>query len=980
MTRRTASSIFLSLVLCATQIASAQVTNAKLEPATYQALKDGGLLPGDYKGFSGISTPNPQSKEPIKGVLKGGGSACDCWIQPDASYNLAMAPNDDMSSGAIFLPFTFNLYGDLYTTVYINNNGNVSFDMPYGTFSSSPFPTFGFAMVAPFWADVDTRGSSCAGPGGGEVWYKVTPTAMYVNWVAVGYYGCHVDKHNNFQLIITDGNDPVIGIGKNVAICYGEMEWTTGDASGGSLGFGGTPANVGANRGNGTDFIQFTQPDQPGTFYDGPFLLNDGVDWLDNKHFVFTTSVSTSNIPPIGSSIYLCDTIDVCVGQQVTFDFTFLSPEPGQITTATSSSSLSNYTELVNTSGVSALITAQFTPLPAEVGFQTITFEGTDNGTPPLTATYILVAQVFPAPATAAGSVTVCSSDPNVDLLAQLTPALPAGGDWIDPLGNVHSGMLDPSSDPSGDYMYAVGTGAGCPSTGTVTVTIVTAADAGLDGVLATCNSNAPQDLFPLLGGTPDIGGAWTAPGGLAFTNPLDPAVAASGNYTYTVTGTTPCPNDQSIVAVSIAAAVDAGLDATTSLCVDATPLDMLATLGGTPDASGDWYTPSGVPFGSTFNASIDAAGVYLYVTPAAAPCESDSSTLTIIVDPAPDAGTDGLLNLCANEPNISLFTLLGGTPNTGGSWLDPNWNTHTGILDPSTELSGDYLYVVQGAGECDHLTDTARIVTTLNHMPEAAFSATPLAGCDPLDVQFSNNTPAGQTGTCDWTFGDGDSGTNTGVFTHTYDDPGIYSVIMTVTSPEGCVTVENKPNLIEVTPAPLATFIPYPNPTTVEAPTVLFTATDPQAVQWTWIITGMDTMTVPEFSFDFPNVLGDTYEVCLTVVDIWGCTDTQCQDIVVKDPLLVFIPNSFTPNGDGVNDYFYPNIVGDDATAYKMYIYDRWGGKVFESSDRYNVWAGTYMNKGGDLLPEGVYAWRLLTRLAGGGRKEYMGHVTLLK
>jgi len=968
----------------------AQITDARLQPSEYQALKDGGLLPAGYSGYASVAVPaeGSKGKKPMQGVLKGGGGgSCDCWIQPDATYTLAMPPNDDQSSGTIFLPFTFNLYGDLYTSCNINNNGNVTFGCgAFGGFTSTGFPAssaggFGcYNMVAPFWADVDTRGSACAGPGGGEVWYKVTPTALYVNWVNVGYYGCMVDKHNTFQLIVTDGTDPVIGIGKNVSFCYGEMEWTTGGASGGTAGFGGTAATVGANRGNGTDYIQFTRPDQPGAFYDGPFLLNDGIDWLDNKNFVFTTVTSTANIPPIGSSVYLCDTLQVCVGQQVQFDFTFLSPEPGQITTATSGSTLSNYTELVNTPGATALITAQFTPLPGEVGYQYITFDGTDNGTPPLTATYNIVVEVFPAPATATGAVTVCSIDPNVDLLAQLSPPLGPGGDWIDPAGNTHTGTLDPATDISGDYIYAVGTGAGCPSTGTVTVNIVTAANAGTDAVLATCNSNPAQDLFLLLGGSPDAGGAWTAPGGLGFTNPLDPSIAASGAYTYTVAGTTPCPNDQSVVTVNIANAVDAGLDAALTLCVDATPLDMLASLGGTPDASGNWYAPAGTPFGGTFDASADVAGTYLYVTPAIAPCESDSSTLTISIDPAPDAGLDATLTLCANEPNVTLFDLLGGAPDPGGSWIDPDQNGHSGILDPSTELSGNYLYVAYGAGECDHLTDTAKVVAALNHMPETAFSGTPLAGCNPLNVQFTNNTPADQVGSCDWSFGDGESGGNTGTFAHTYNDPGAYTVTLAVTSPEGCVTEVVKPNMVEVTPAPLATFLPYPNPATVESPTVLFTATDPQAITWNWIIEGLDTLNVPEFSFDFPDVLGDTYEVCLTVTDIWGCTDTQCQEIVVKDPLLVFLPNSFTPNGDGVNDFFYANLVGDDPSAYKMYVYDRWGGKVFESTDRYNVWNGTYMNRSGELLPEGVYAWRLLTRLDGGGRKEYMGHVTLLK
>lgn len=966
---------------------SAQQLAPDLRGMSYDQRKASGLLTDGGASHSEVVQPTvqQQSKKPVNtGSAKGGsGGTCDCWVTPDATWNLAMAPNDDGSSATIFLPFTFNLYGDLYTSCNINNNGNVTFGCGmFGGFTAGGFPAatagaYCVNMVAPFWADVDTRPA-----GGGEVWYKVTPTAMYVNWVAVGYYSMMTDKLNSFSLIITDGTDPVIGIGKNVSFCYGDMQWTTGAASGGTMGFGGTAANVGCNRGNGIDYIQFTRPDQAGAFYDGPFALNDGIDWLDNKSFIFTTSVSTSNIPPIGNSVYLCDTIDVCVGQQVTFDFTFLSPEPAQTTTASAYSSFGNFAIITNTPGNTAFMTVQFTPQPGEVGFQTITFEGTDNGAPALTATYNIVANVFPAPATAAGSATVCSNDPVVDLFPLMSPPLASGGDWTDPGGNVHNGIFNPAVDPPGNYNYAVGGGAGCPSTATIAMTVVTAPNAGTNGVLATCNSNPPTDLFPLLGGSPDAGGSWTAPGGLPFTNPLDPAVNGTGAYLYTVLGTTPCANDQSQVNVNVATAVDAGDNATVDLCFDATPLNMLASLAGTPDATGGWFTPGGAPFGGTFNASVDPEGVYLYVTPAIAPCEPDSSWLTINVQVAPDAGVDVNLTLCANAPNIALFPLLGGSPDAGGAWIDPNGAGFSGIVDPSTELSGDYTYVAYGVGECDHLTDTSIVVTALNHMPEAAFSALPLGGCDDLEVTFANETPAAQVGTCDWSFGDGGSGSNTSAsFTYTYNNPGVYDVSLTVTSPEGCVTTVSTNNYIQVTPAPFATFDPFPNPTSVEAPTVVFTATDPYAITWAWTIEGLDsTQNQQEFSFDFPDVLGDVYEVCLHVTDQWGCEDTQCQDIEVRDPLLVFVPNSFSPNGDGVNDWFFPSIIGDDPTAFHMYIYDRWGEKVYESTDRNNVWIGTMMNSGGELLPNGVYAWRLLTKLDEGGKKEFMGHVTLVK
>lgn len=206
----------------------------KYTPEEYQKLKESGTLPPGNHTIV-LSPPSTKNYIPKKQENRGAdrGTSCGCYIEPDGSYTVAMAPNDDGSTGLINLPFTFCLYGDNYTSLYINNNGNVSFGAPYGTFSSNPFPDPTYVMVAPFWGDVDTRG------GFGQVVYRIYPNAIYVNWEEVGYYSIHGDLLNTFQLILSDGTDPLVGLGNNVAFCYQDMQWTTGDASQGVGGFGG---------------------------------------------------------------------------------------------------------------------------------------------------------------------------------------------------------------------------------------------------------------------------------------------------------------------------------------------------------------------------------------------------------------------------------------------------------------------------------------------------------------------------------------------------------------------------------------------------------------------------------------------------------------------------------------------------------------------------------------------------------------------
>jgi len=365
-------------------------------------------------------------------------TTCDCWLTVDNTYSIvpfqfATGPdyrNDDLSSPAIALPFNFCFYGQNFNTCFINNNGNVSFGSAYGTFSSSPFPTAGFTMVAPFWADVDTRNLAS-----GLVYYKVTPTALIVIWDVVGYYSMMVDKINSFQLIITNGADPLVPNGNNTSFCYGDMQWTTGAASGGTNGFNNnsntaTPATVGANLGNGINYVQFGRFGQPGIQYTGPNSLPpnyDGVSWLDNQSFVF--NACSNNIPPVASGIALCDTISMCEGDTLNLFINFASPENNQITTASASApGLQGFTWVAN-NGNNATVNATLIPTSANAGYNTITFTATDNGVPPMTTTVAIVIFIdtFSAiPPVITGNAFYCAGQPGV-ILTGNNPVPPYG-------------------------------------------------------------------------------------------------------------------------------------------------------------------------------------------------------------------------------------------------------------------------------------------------------------------------------------------------------------------------------------------------------------------------------------------------------------------------------------------------------------------------------------------------------------------------
>lgn len=302
---------------------------------------------------------------------------CDCYKAPDATYTLALAPNDDGSSSLINIPFSFSFYGTNYTNLYINNNGNVTFGNALSGYNANAFPSASNKIIAPFWADVDTRG------GNGRVVYKVTPTAIYVNWENVGYYNTKGDKRNTFQLILTNGTDPAVPNGQNVAFCYQDMQWTTGSASGGVNGFGGTPATAGANKGDNLTAFQLARFDHAGTDFYGALGAPAGISWLDNKSFFFDIT-NSSNIPPIPNGVSPCDTFKICsIGDTADIPILFLSPEAAQSTTITLDAGSSGaVTQVSNVPGNTATIVVRAVGTPANLGYHTVTVTATDNGVP----------------------------------------------------------------------------------------------------------------------------------------------------------------------------------------------------------------------------------------------------------------------------------------------------------------------------------------------------------------------------------------------------------------------------------------------------------------------------------------------------------------------------------------------------------------------------------------------------------------------
>ena len=184
----------------------------------------------------------------------------------------SLAANDDGSTiPAILLNIDgaggINFFGSTATSVFVNNNGNVTFQNALSQFTPNGLSAgVGMPIIAPFFADVDTRAGSILNYGNGTVNGRA---AFVVNYPTVGYFSVHVNKLNSFQLILIDRSDTGAG-NFDIEFNYDQIQWETGDASGGSNGLGGTPAAAGFSNGLSGAANQFFQ--LPGSLTSGALL------------------------------------------------------------------------------------------------------------------------------------------------------------------------------------------------------------------------------------------------------------------------------------------------------------------------------------------------------------------------------------------------------------------------------------------------------------------------------------------------------------------------------------------------------------------------------------------------------------------------------------------------------------------------------------------------------------------------------------
>lgn len=586
----------------------------------------------------------------------------------------------------------------------------------------------------------------------------------------------------------------------------------------------------------------------------------------------------------------------------------------------------------------------------------------------------ILVSLLNPPTPTITTIAPIC----NVAGPLQMTVS-PNTGNWTGSSYLSTNGVFTPSLASIGmnQIQYAIGTNT-CNVQQSSSVSVEAFVSAAITASISDqCNTNSPLILAPF---TLNSQGNWSGTGiiGSAF----NPALSGAGTFTLTYnTSSSPsalCP-DQSTVSVRVFSLATPSIGKEGPFCNNATPVQLMVS-------------PVGGIFKSTVNGAVSPSGIFnpalarigdnfITYSIAVGPCIANvTSTISVEKFISADFAKDPANAYCKNQLPFNLNSLV---QNPGGYWSGQGVNS-LGMFDPAKAEIGYNLVKYETHSEPSFLLcpDHQELRIKVKETPSFTLQNSTTSGCVPFTLNM--NLISDEPGIIKWIFGDGQELNNTNSISHSYTNPGSYSVVVSYqdSEAEGChVQVKYDPPII-VNATPKADFSIQPDEISIANPEVdlLNLSTVLAENKYVWSVLGFEDKYDVNPKMYFPQI--GFYSITLKAITQAGCIDQITKMIEVKNDFNCFIPNSFSPNYDDINDVFIPvfSPYGLDFNSFKMDIYDRWGHVLYHTSDVSKGWNGTYKNDGEIVYKEDIYIYKVSYKDVDGKSYSRVGNVTLIK
>jgi gliding motility-associated-like protein len=395
-----------------------------------------------------------------------------------------------------------------------------------------------------------------------------------------------------------------------------------------------------------------------------------------------------------------------------------------------------------------------------------------------------------------------------------------------------------------------------------------------------------------------------------------------------------------------------------TLICENGTA-SMVATGAAAPGATFVYHWDHTPSLLATQDVNPAANTTYTVIAENQSGCQSQPATIDVTIRPPLGALITPDQYVCPGYPGSITIDGNGGI----GAPYTYTWSTgysSVGVnssITESPQVTTTYTVTVDDVCESTPFVISTQIITHPVPVPQIAVDFPEL--CEPAAFNITNETDPAMSASTEWRISDGQTFSDVDLVQPDSLWAGSYDVTLIVTSPQGCIDSTTFENFLTVRPKPNADFRWSPDPITMFNTEALLQNYSFGAETYQWQIeagspaasTSENVVTV------FPDGVTGYYTVTLWATSDLGCWDSVTKIVPVMPEILIYAPNTFTPDGDEFNQTWQVYMQGIDEYNFNLTIYNRWGQVIWESNDLNAAWDGTY---NGQIVPQGTYNWKI--------------------
>lgn len=576
-----------------------------------------------------------------------------------------------------------------------------------------------------------------------------------------------------------------------------------------------------------------------------------------------------------------------------------------------------------------------------------------------------------------------------------LNPNIPTDAGVPDSICPGATSVLNPTPFNVGSYTYSW-TGPGVitnpntanatvtpAATGTYTVNMIdqngcTGVDSVEIVVLPQPVASAGADLTICTGEQTQLnasGGSnysWSPNIALSPTNTMSNPMAnptSTQQYIVTVTDPSGCfDTDTMVVNVNPLPAINAGTDV--YICGNG------AQLNATGGTSYVWTPSAGLSSDIIANPIANPASTTTYVVTGTDNngCVNTDTIVVNLYTPLTVVASNAA-SICPGNNTAVSAVAGGGDGIYTYSWAPATGLSTTNAANATASPTVTTTYVVTVSDACGSTVAVDSVVVTVHPVPVLTITPDVTSGCSPVCVNFTGTASPSASVSCNWDFSDGTgSGCNT---SHCFNTAGSYNITLSVIDGNGCAATLTMPNLITVHPNPVAGFAAAPDTVTFLSPVIVVTPSTINGDSIIYLVNGDTIYDMGQFQYTFDNT--GTFQITQIVYTQYGCVDQAQDNVTVIPDFIIYVPNAFSPNEDGINDEFMAYGEGIDPASFQMWIYDRWGNLIFQTSDLYKGWNGKVQGQPNTAQID-TYVWKITCKDRTGTMHKYIGNVNMIK